>query len=359
MNNDEAFHRPGDRKSASLRDGFKTLSVLSVAVVLAALVAFAVVSFGAASPAESAPYAMAVDNGNPNRFSAPAGWANSAAFPRQRLGANYAYATPGSGEAARFKVRAPATGPYAVFARWPAGRGHNASTPIGVVTTTGTKWVRVNQRVNGGRWVRLGSFRLAAGDDFKTIFARNGNGGGRVVADAVRIARINPDPTRNPDAILGRPIHSQAKVANYARSKGATTYIMQTIPHYYNLGPRVGIAPDFLVAQAMVETGYGRYGGDSRPWNMAGIKKGGNVGDEPRDFERPATAYEGVRMHVNHMAAYTNRPTIGTPHARYYDARSAQSGRGYWVTRISQLGGGVWATDPNYAPKIRRILNEM
>lgn len=164
---------------------------------------------------------------------------------------------------------------------------------------------------------------------------------------------------RHPDAILGKPIYGQARVAKYARSKGSTKYIRQTIPLYYQMAPKVGIAPDFLVAQAMVETGYGRYGGDSRPWNMAGIKKGGNVGDAPRDFERPRTARHGVRMHINHMAAYTNRRTLGKPHDRYYDARAAQRNRGYWVRRISQLGGGVWATDPSYAPKIRRILNDM
>jgi hypothetical protein len=40
----------------------------------------------------------------------------------------------------------------------------------------------------------------------------------------------------------------------------------------------------------MLETGYGRYGDDSKPWNMAGIKKGGIVGAEPDDFEVPPTA---------------------------------------------------------------------
>ena len=109
----------------------------------------------------------------------------------------------------------------------------------------------------------------------------------------------------------------------------------------------------------MLETGYGRYGGDSRPWNMAGIKKGGIVGDEPKDFEVPPTAYAGVRMHVNHMAAYTGKRPIGTPHDRFYDARAAQKSRGWWVTRISQLGGGVWATDTTYDAKIRNILDAM
>jgi len=164
---------------------------------------------------------------------------------------------------------------------------------------------------------------------------------------------------RGPDEILGKPLYSQARVERYARSVGATRYIKKTIPIYYRLAPKRNIAPDVLVAQAMIETGYGRYGGDSRPWNMAGIKKGGIVGDAPKDFERPKTPYGGVRMHVNHMAAYMGKKPIGKPHDRYSDARAAQKSRGYWVRRIGQLGDGVWATDSTYDRKIRRVLNDM
>ncbi len=164
---------------------------------------------------------------------------------------------------------------------------------------------------------------------------------------------------RGPDDILGAPRYTRLRVERYARSMGSTRYIMETIPIYYKLAPHRNIAPDVLVAQAMVETGYGRYGGDSRPWNMAGIKKGGIVGDDPWDFERPATAYAGVRMHVNHMAAYTGKSPIGTPHDRFYDARAAQRNRGWWVRKVSHLGGGIWATDPYYDDKIRRVLAGM
>ena len=135
---------------------------------------------------------------------------------------------------------------------------------------------------------------------------------------------------------------------------------MKTIPIYYRLAPRRNIAPDALVAQSIVETGRGYYGGVSKPWNMAGIKKGGaDRGDDPKDFEAPPTAYEGVRMHVNHMAAYTGKRPIGKPHYRFYDARAAQKQRGWWVRRISQLGGGIWAVDPTYASKIRDHLDNM
>ena len=165
--------------------------------------------------------------------------------------------------------------------------------------------------------------------------------------------------TRERGEILGGPRHSKAKALRYARKMDSTRFITRTIPVYYKLARKRNIAPDVLVAQAMVETGYGRYGGDSRPWNMAGIKKGGIVGDEPRDFERPPTARAGVRMHVNHMAAYTGKKPIGKPHDRYYDARAAQKQRGYWIRRIDQLGGGIWATDDTYANKIKNNLAGM
>jgi hypothetical protein len=178
-------------------------------------------------------------------------------------------------------------------------------------------------------------------------------------AEAQAKARIEANSVREPNRILGAPIYSRAKVERYARSVGCTHYILKAIPIYYRLAPLRNIRPDVLVAQAVLETSRGHYGGDSRPWNMAGIKKGGAVRDRPKDFEVPQNAREGVRMHVNHMAAYTGKRAIGKPHDRYYEARAAQRRRGWWVRKVSQLGNRVWATDPEYGDKIRRILHAM
>ena len=182
---------------------------------------------------------------------------------------------------------------------------------------------------------------------------------GLVLVDARTEPVVAAAAVRGPDQILGAPRYSQTMVESYARSIDCSRYIMKAIPIYYRLAPRRNIAPDVLVAQAIVETGRGYYGGDSEPWNMAGIKKGGEVGDSPKDFEVPPTAYEGVRMHVNHMAAYTGKRPIGEPHDRFYDARAAQERRGWWVRRISQLGDGIWAGDPTYASAIRYHLDHM
>jgi flagellum-specific peptidoglycan hydrolase FlgJ len=327
-------------------------------VLLGFLVVVFALGLTSQSEAQTGPYSQVVDNTAKNRFMAGKGWKASASGT-QHYSKNYRLARPAKkAPAARFKVRIPGAGYYTVYARWPAKKSHNDSTRIGVRTTSGMKWTRVNQRRDGGKWVRIGKYRMAKGDRYSVIVSRRADGRRYVVADAVKVVESSR-PTRKPDSILGAPIHDQASAKKYARSVGSTRYIMETIPHYYKLAPKAGIAPDVLVAQAILETGRGHYGGDSKPWNMAGIKKGGSVGDAPRDFERPATAHEGVRMHVNHMAAYTGKKPLGKPHDRFHDARAAQKNRGWWVRRISQLGGGVWATDSTYAGKIRRILDGM
>ena len=327
---------------------------------LALIVLAVFMALGVASQveAQTKPYSHTVDNVTKGRFMAADGWRTSARGS-QHYGKNFRLArSVKKSSVFKFKVKIPTTRYYSVFARWPASQRHNSATPIGVRTTSGTKWKRVNQQRNGGKWVKIGTYRMERGDRYNVLVSRRGKGSGRVVADAVRVVEATR-PSRKPDSLLGAPIHDQASAKRYARSVGSSRYILETIPLYYELAPKAGIAPDVLVAQAILETGRGHYGGDSKPWNMAGIKKGGQVGDGPDDFERPATAYQGVRMHVNHMAAYTNKNPIGTPHDRFYDARSAQKSRGWWVSRISQLGGGVWATDTTYAGKIRRILDDM
>ncbi len=126
---------------------------------------------------------------------------------------------------------------------------------------------------------------------------------------------------RGPDRILGAPIYGEAEVERYARSVGCTRYIMKTIPLYFRLAPRRNIRPDVLVAQAILETGKGHYGGDSRPWNMAGIKKGGAVGDEPSDFEVPKNAPRGREdarkphgsLHGQEAHRQASRPLLRRP----------------------------------------------
>ncbi|GIF98273.1 golvesin C-terminal-like domain-containing protein [Catellatospora citrea] len=130
-----------------------------------------------------------VDNTTAGRFSASANWGTST-YSGQRYGADYRFADPVlASDSAWYKVNIPQAADYEVSVWYPANAGYNDSTPYIVATTGGNQTVRVNQRVNGGQWVSLGVFPLAAGDANVVGVSRWTAGTGYVIADAVRITR--------------------------------------------------------------------------------------------------------------------------------------------------------------------------
>ncbi|MGS2616107.1 glycoside hydrolase domain-containing protein [Micromonospora sp. LZ34] len=135
-------------------------------------------------------FSVTVDNTTTGRFTASANWGTST-YSGQRLGPDYRFATPTpASDVAWYRADLPETGSYQVSVWYPADAGYNDSTPYIVATTGGNQTVRVNQRVNGGQWVSLGVFTLAAGDGDKVGVSRWTSGTGYVIADAVRITRV-------------------------------------------------------------------------------------------------------------------------------------------------------------------------
>ncbi len=141
---------------------------------------------------------VTADNAQTDRFTASANWGSSA-WSAQRFDVNYRFATPDTtaSDPAWFKLNVPSTGSYLVETWYPADAGYNDSTPFVIVTTSGNREVRVNQRANGGRWVGLGTFTLAAGDHNVVGVSRWTSGTGYVIADAVRISNSTTTPPAN------------------------------------------------------------------------------------------------------------------------------------------------------------------
>ncbi|GGO83275.1 golvesin C-terminal-like domain-containing protein [Nonomuraea cavernae] len=153
---------------------------------LAAVVAASLVLVGPADPAAAA--STTVDNATAERFIAGSDWGTSA-WSAQRHDADYRFATPNlvTSDAAWFKAAIAEAGAHLVEVWYPADAGYNSATPFMVATTGGTRSVVVDQRANGGRWVSLGTFTLAAGDYNVVGVSRWTSQPGYVVADAVRI----------------------------------------------------------------------------------------------------------------------------------------------------------------------------
>jgi cell wall-associated NlpC family hydrolase len=139
-------------------------------------------------------YSQVVDNDTEGHFEAP-GWEERSGIGQ--YGNSYAHSeATGDSAPARFKVEVPATGTYSVYARWPAREGNSAATRFGVSTTSGVEWTEVDQRRDGGFWVKLGAYEMEAGDSYAVQIAGASEGGGEVVADAVVVLsgeQANPE----------------------------------------------------------------------------------------------------------------------------------------------------------------------
>lgn len=136
----------------------------------------------------STSYKQIVDNSS-RRFVASPAW-KASSWSSQRYGKNYRYTSPKKvRDRAKFQVRIPRTTTYKVYARWPANSGYNSRTRFRILTTGG--WVTKvrNQRKNGGRWVYLGTHKMAAGDKRYIQIPRYSDRRGYVIADAVMVKR--------------------------------------------------------------------------------------------------------------------------------------------------------------------------
>ena len=141
------------------------------------------------SYAGSSTYTQVVDNSSP-RFSASRAWDLNTWNP-QKYGKNYRAAKPRNvNDPARYRIKIPRRGKYAVFAWWPANAGYNQHTRYTIRTVSGWQKRVVNQEKNGGRWVKLGTYTLAAGDRVYVRVHRDVAGRDWVIADAVRVKRV-------------------------------------------------------------------------------------------------------------------------------------------------------------------------
>lgn len=164
------------------------LAIASSASLLVSCLVLLAVWLFAAPEAQAGPYQQVVDNSTKGRFKVTTTWGVSS-YSDQRYGKNYRFAKPARRGAAAYKIKTPRTGFYTICGRWAANSGYNSNTAIRINTTGGVKVRRVNQRKNGGRWVRVGTYRIKRGDAYRLAVLRRSNRAGYVIADAFKVIR--------------------------------------------------------------------------------------------------------------------------------------------------------------------------
>jgi N-acetyl-anhydromuramyl-L-alanine amidase AmpD len=135
------------------------------------------------------PWTTLVDNATSATFTASSNWIGSSTNT-QRYGSSYRYASPQPvTDTAWFKMSIPANSYYEILVWYPASTSFNTSTPFVIATASGNQFVRVNQQINGGKWVSLGTFALNAGTYNAVGVSRWSAGTGYVIADAVKLVQ--------------------------------------------------------------------------------------------------------------------------------------------------------------------------
>ncbi len=138
------------------------------------------------------------------------------------------------------------------------------------------------------------------------------------------------------------------------RSGGSATTPVEWLAYFFvTEGEAEGVAGDLAFVQAMVETGWLRFSArmprDSNNFSGIGAVDGGS------GAAWFPTAQIGVRAQIQHLKAYADPAadpsTLANPLA---DPRFHLVRRGS-ATTWEQFGNGIWATDPGYASKIKRL----
>ena len=278
-------------------------------VLLAVLVAAGGVVAAGVTEALAKPDAEpgVVENTTEGYFEAGDDWGASS-YGRGVSGENYRFARPSEdGGDARFKVEIPERANYAVYARWPKVKGLNESVPVGVETASGTRWTKVNQQKNGGRWVRIGEYEMEAGADYSVKFSRQTGGDDYVAADAVKVKKISEAaPVREASKGDGPKVTSERVSASGRSGEDVVREARKWIGVRYRLGgeSRRGVDCSGLTMQV-----YKKFGVSLPHWDEKQYRKGARV---PKGREKPGDLvfFNEHGRNISHVGIYTGNGKI-------------------------------------------------
>ena len=173
-----------------------------------------------------------------------------------------------------------------------------------------------------------------------------------------------------PSINQGSPTGAVQGVGTGSRGPGALTsenpadFVNKVWPHAVEVSRVTGIPPQFMVAQAALETGWGRHemlnGNGAPSYNLFGIKAGKTwpgqtVQTETTEFvsgqETRVTA--SFKSYGSYAEAFQDYANLLRGNPRYGAVIGSQDGTEF-ARRLQQAG---YATDPQYAEKLSRIIN--
>ncbi|MCE0864154.1 flagellar assembly peptidoglycan hydrolase FlgJ [Pseudomonas alloputida] len=166
--------------------------------------------------------------------------------------------------------------------------------------------------------------------------------------------------------IVGRAV-AQPPLAPNKAFTDSDAFVATMLPMAEQAARRIGVDPRYLVAQAALETGWGksvmRNSDGSSSHNLFGIKATGNwqgeqaraITSEFRDgqFVKETAAF---RSYDSYQDSFHDLVTLLQSNARYQGALDAADNPEQFARELQKAG---YATDPGYAKKIISIAQQM
>jgi flagellar protein FlgJ len=168
-------------------------------------------------------------------------------------------------------------------------------------------------------------------------------------------------------ALIANPAPTHAPRPQAAQSTAKQDFVRSMLPLAREAGAQLGVDPHTLVAQAALETGWGKSvpatpSGDSS-FNLFGIKAGArwsgpSAAAPTREFEAGAPVRKVASFRSYDSAADSFRDYAGLirNNPRYADAVGAGTDVAAFASALQQ---GGYATDPQYAQKVTALATEV
>jgi peptidoglycan hydrolase FlgJ len=155
--------------------------------------------------------------------------------------------------------------------------------------------------------------------------------------------------------------------ASSLRLTSKADFVRQMLPHAERAAERLGVDPHALLAQAALETGWGKSvpcnAAGECSFNLFGVKagerwSGASVSVPTLEFEEgiPVRKVERFRAYASPADSFMDYARLIANNPRYGDALGAGQDVASFASALQQ---GGYATDPHYADKIVAVAREL
>ncbi|MCB1962611.1 MAG: flagellar assembly peptidoglycan hydrolase FlgJ [Rhodocyclaceae bacterium] len=224
-----------------------------------------------------------------------------------------------------------------------------------------------NMAASGGTGLARALVRQMSGDPMQAPAAAEVSAGFDIASVARRPANAAA-ATLPPVDLAGRstPLRRTATIeATPAEiSRDAESFVRELLPHAQAASRATGIPAEFMIAQAALETGWGKYqlrDANGQPsYNLFNIKagrswQGGTVSVAATEYVdgRALSETSRFRAYGSYRESFRDYARLIGTSPRYAEVVGQQDAASF----ARELQAAGYATDPRYAEKLTRIIN--